>query len=155
ISEAEKSLRDLAAIPGLGASIEANPGTLGAGLGTLLPIYSEFENLIVIDPSGNVVARAVETGPATSLADRDWFQKPAATGQPYLGLPTMGRNTGRPLVPYGVPVYNDGRLVAVLGGTISLARLTDALAFANQKEETPVSLIDLRGSGVVLSHPDS
>ena len=56
------------------------------------------------------------------------FQQVIATGQPYLGMPIVSRLTGRPTLPYAVPLRDDsGVLRGVLVGGISLAVLSETV----------------------------
>jgi hypothetical protein len=63
-----------------------------------------------------------------SSADREWFQAVGATRQPYLGLPTISRSSGRPNVPYAVPILDGpGELRGVLISGIRIEALDEAL----------------------------
>lgn len=111
----------------------------------------------IVDSHG--IYRATGTTPATSLGnsagDREWFQQAMATGEAYLGLPTITRSTARPVVPYVVPVRNlKGEVKAVLVCGISLAALNDAFANFQTGPSARASLTDRRRGGIILAHVD-
>ncbi len=87
--------------------------------------------------------------------DREWFQETMKTGKPFLGLPTLSRATGRPNIPYSVPILdNQGEVQAIFVGGISLGVLSDAITKFQTGRSSRTSLLDLRGGGVLLAHPD-
>jgi signal transduction histidine kinase len=78
-----------------------------------------------------------------------------ATGKPYLGFPVISRGTGRPAIPYSVPVIDkQGEVRGVLVGGISLAALADAVTKFGAGPSSRTSLTDLRQGGVILAHRD-
>src|SRR5258706_14110314 len=101
--------------------------------------------------TGNIPLRGV----GNSVRDRDWFQQAIATGKPYLGFPVISRGTGRPAIPYSVPIIDkQGEVRGVLVGGISLAALADAITKFGAGPSSRTWLTDLRQGGVILAHRD-
>ncbi len=93
------------------------------------------------------------TSVGTSARDREWYQRSTATGQAYLGLPTMTRSTARPVVPYVVPIRSaDAAIKGLLLCGISLTALNDAFASFQTGPSARASLTDRRGGGIILAH---
>jgi PAS domain S-box-containing protein len=99
-----------------------------------------------------------QTGVTTigqSFADRDWFQQPAATLQPYQGVAVKSRASGLLVAPYGVPILDgEGKFRGVVSAGISLAALSDALVKVYYDIDTNASIIDSRNSGIIVAHVD-
>lgn len=90
-----------------------------------------------------------------SSADRDWFQQVKATGKPYLGTPAISQTTGRPAVPYGVPILDErGKLCGVLVAGISISVLSDVIVKTQVGLEASAALVDFRRGGIILAHAD-
>ena len=90
-----------------------------------------------------------------SFADRDWFQGALSTKQPYLGLPILARANNIPVETYAVPILDDqGQLRAILGGGISLAEVSEAIANVDYGLNTRASLVDLRNGGLIIADKD-
>jgi signal transduction histidine kinase/DNA-binding response OmpR family regulator len=109
--------------------------------------------------NGEGINRATGNVPPSNLGnrsnDRDWFQQAIATGHPYLGIPVISRGTGRPALPYAVPITDEKRQVkGVLVCGISLAALSDVIANFKTGAMAQSMLADLRQGGIILAHPD-
>jgi PAS domain S-box-containing protein len=116
-----------------------------------------FDSVSILDPRGIIrvsgVVQSLNIG--TSSADREWFQQVKATGKPYLGIPVLSRATGRPVVPFGVPIFDDReKLCGILVAGISLAALTDTIVKTQVGPEARASLQDFRQGGIILAHVD-
>jgi len=111
----------------------------------------------IFDAKG--INRATGNLPATGLgnnsAGREWFRAIMATRESYLGIPVISRGTGRPAVPYGVPVMDQkGEIKGMALCGISLAALNDAIAKFSTGPSARASLTDRRQNGIILAHPD-
>src|SRR5581483_4441047 len=92
----------------------------------------------------------------TSSADRDWFVEVRGTRDVYLGMPVISRSTGRPNIPFGVPVLDaDGSAAGVVVGGISTADLAETVARIRQEDAVRISVIDRRGRGAILADTES
>jgi len=84
-----------------------------------------------------------------SFADRDWFQGVMASGQPFLGTPTLAKANNMPVETFAVPILDtQGKIRAIITGGISLQNLSDSLVNIGSNSNTQVVLIDTRGSGL-------
>jgi diguanylate cyclase (GGDEF)-like protein/PAS domain S-box-containing protein len=102
--------------------------------------------------ASSVTARA-DNAPR-SVADRDWFQRVLATGQPSLGTPTASRGSGRPVVPFGVPIFaTDGTLRAIMVAPISLSALSEMLLKVRVDDDSSAAIDDIQ-RGVILADAD-
>ena len=90
--------------------------------------------VVVADKAGITVAQS-ESVPGrrgASIADRDYFRAIVAGGSQAVGSPVLGRFTGRPIVPFAVPIKDaSGMTAAVL---YSSAFLSDQALFAQLEQ---------------------
>ena len=87
-----------------------------------------------------------------SFADRDWFQGVMASGQPFLGTPTLAKANNMPVETFAVPILDtQGKIRAIITGGISLQNLSDSLVNIGSNSNTQVVLIDTRGSGLIIA----
>jgi len=122
-----------------------------------LTLNTRVSGCSIVDSQG--IMRATGTIPPTSLGasvvDREWFQPALATGEPYLGMPTMTRATSRPVVPYVTPVRNPKReFKGFLLCGISLETLNNAFAKFHTGPSARATLTDRRRGGLILAHSD-
>ncbi|MEA2659616.1 MAG: hypothetical protein QOF64_2212, partial [Candidatus Binatota bacterium] len=122
-----------------------------------LTLSPQVNGCSIVDGQG--IMRATGTMPPTSLGasvvDREWFQPALATGEPYLGMPTLTRATSRPVVPYVIPVRNPKReLKGFLLCGISLETLNNAFAKFHTGPSAQATLADRRRGGLILAHSD-
>jgi PAS domain S-box-containing protein len=90
-----------------------------------------------------------------SFADREWFQQAQETRQPYLGTPVKSRSTGQSVAPFDTPIFDEqGQFRGMLGGAISLAKLSNAIVNINYGQGTRALLIDFRNGGLVIADKD-
>jgi signal transduction histidine kinase/DNA-binding NarL/FixJ family response regulator len=142
----------------LAALLAQQPERLRPELALATRLRSSADSIAVVGLNGArlVTGAAVPDDPNVSLVDRDWFREVLATRAPALGLPVRSVTTGRPVVPYGVPILDqDGSLQAIVAVGISLASLSDEISAINTGPQSRPTLIDLRGGGIILAHPDA
>ncbi len=88
-----------------------------------------------------------------SFADREWFQQAVATKQPYQSVPIKSRATGSAIAPYVAPILNEqGQVIGVFAGSISLAKLSDVLIKINQNPAVNYTIADTRDGGLILAN---
>ena len=128
------ALKEVAAA--IAPDVLASPARLEPHLARHVATKALFANgVFVADRAGTTVAQSepVPGRVGASMADRDYFRAIMAGGSQAIGSPTLGRFSGRPLVPFAVPIRNaSGMVVAVL---CSAAYLSDRTLFA-QLEQT-------------------
>lgn len=122
-----------------------------------LTLSPQVNGCSIVDSEG--IMRATGTTPPTSLGtsvvDREWFEPALATGEPYLGIPTMTRATSRPVAPYVAPIRNPKReLKGYLLCGIALETLNDAFAKFQTGPSAQATLTDRRRGGLILAHSD-
>ena len=118
-----------------------------------------FENVIVSEPTGSLLARLVRGIPSTELphiGDREYFRQALTTDQPVVSEPLLGRVTQQPLTVIAVQVPGpDGKAAGVLAGTLALrsTSLFSNLGSTGQHDSSRNLVVDRKG--VVLAHPDA
>ncbi|MCX6032833.1 MAG: PAS domain S-box protein [Chloroflexi bacterium] len=140
------------------AVLENDPAEAEMHLAQFQEIDARFDSVAIYDAKGIGWASGLKDkwqNRGGTVADREWFQQTLATQKPYLGIPVLSRGTGRPVVTYAVPLFDDkGELRAVLVGGISLAALSDAITGIRVSSSARASLMDSRQGGIILAHPD-
>lgn len=156
IRSAQHGVRAFAARPGVVRAILADhPEAMTEDLIEFQRGNPIFDSLGFVDARGIQRASSAMNRPAGTAVDREWFQVAMASGQPYLGLPVVSRPTGRPVVPYAVPIVDaHGQVRAVLTAGISLAELADAITGIRIGPQARAALIDRRDGGRMLAHID-
>jgi len=139
------------------AATSDTPESASPDLAVFLHSYTPLAAITLFDLDG--VSRATGLAdPAAvgvSAADRDYFQEIARTKEPFVGRPIVSRITSLPVVPYAVPVVDtEGTMRAVLMGSISVARLSEALARVNPDSLLRISVVDRREGGTNIAHTD-
>lgn len=109
---------------------------------------SDFDTIFFISPDGSGIRSDHSTG---QYNDRDYFQKVLATQKPFVSEPLVARTTGKLAVIVAVPVFNNGQVTGVIGGSYSLEKLTGLVKGIKFKETGYGLLID--HSGTLIAHP--
>jgi len=122
-------------------------------LAKVLARAPELANVGLADEQGEVVCSAVPSPGGVSVADRSYFQRAMATGTFAVGDYIVGRVTGRPGLPVGIPITLDGGERAVLYAAIDGARLNDSLRAAGLPADGSLVVVDSAGT-VVARWPD-
>lgn len=128
-----------------------------AVLAQFVEIQTALDGCSLYDPNGIQMASSLAdaTTIGQSFADREWFQQVVATGQPYLGMAVLSRVTGRPVVPYTIPIFdNQQQLQGILTAGISLGVLSDTIVGLDFGLDSRVSITCLK-HGIILAHPDT
>lgn len=113
--------------------------------------HSAGGTLGLLDASGQLACRSPQVAQGIQLADRSYFRDAVQTGRFAIGEYTVSRATGRPVLPFGYPVYTEpGRL---LRGVAYVA--FDATQFGSQLRRMAMppeyTLVVADGNGVVLA----
>ncbi|HEY0582687.1 MAG TPA: cache domain-containing protein, partial [Chloroflexota bacterium] len=158
MADAQDAARELAARPQVRLAASRDElGSLEPDLQVWLQAHPRMQFVGLIDLDG--VRRAngmaeVGVSDGREAIGRDWFEAVLATGQPTLGKPGRSVMTGRPRVPFGVPVQDPaGNLRAVLIASISLEEVSTTLNHAQVGSNARTGLVDLE-NGLILSHAD-
>ncbi len=148
----------------LAASDPTNPddrGTPEDHLDELRRHYPGFLTLLRTDEQGLIMAASPAinaegqpmAGHGLSVADREYFRQPMATGRPFVSGVFRGRGFGGDLiVAMSAPVLEgSGRPVGVLEGSLNLSRLIEDLGQLGQLAGRTMVIVD-RNQRVVASH---
>jgi signal transduction histidine kinase/ActR/RegA family two-component response regulator len=109
------------------SKLEMTEHAVAPALKQELSLYDGFFSLVALDPEGNVIAWEPKGPGPTSLKDRDYFQAPLATGQPFVSDARQGQRNqatrGIPLVIMSAPIFDaGGRIKAVLAASLNLEK---------------------------------
>ncbi|HZT05802.1 MAG TPA: ATP-binding protein [Chloroflexota bacterium] len=113
-----------------------------------------YGNFGVADPSGAVICSAVDAGRDVSVADLEYFQRAATTGQFSVGEYRVSRFTGQPSLTYAYPLLDsDGATSMILFATMNLTWLGGAAAKSSLPDDATLSIVDRRGV-ILARYPD-
>ena len=117
----------------------------------MVNVYDYMYLTLALDPSGTDTARSDDSAPI-NYADRFWFQQ-AAAGSPINREAVISRSTGRPVVGFSAPIYDDNNAVAGVAfvGT-ELTELAEQVGATQVGQTGFIYLVDEMGR--VLAHPD-
>ena len=107
----------------------------------------KFDNINALALDGSGVRF---NGTTTNVSDREYYKAVVNTKQVYLSDPLLARNNGKLGVIIAVPVLEEGNLVKIVTGNVSLQRVTDLLKEVKFKESGYATLID--DSGMLIAH---
>jgi methyl-accepting chemotaxis protein len=80
----------------------------------------------MIDPEGNIFYTS-DGAPTANVKDREYFQR-AIKGETLIGSVVVSKNNGKLMAPITAPIFDEnGKIAAVLAGTLYLDTLTDTL----------------------------
>ncbi len=85
-----------------------NSGLVQQYLRELSGFYPQYDNISIWDANGDLVGSITPPVGPTNIADRPYFQRLMATGQPQVSELVVGRILGRPIVVVLVPIGEVG-----------------------------------------------
>jgi len=106
-----------------------------------------FDNINGLLPDGTGVRF---NGTTTNVSDLDYVKMVVSTKKMYIAEPRLTRGTGKLGVIIAVPVLEEGKLVKIVTGNVSLQRITELLKEVKFKESGYATLID--HSGMIIAH---
>jgi len=142
-------------------------GADGLDIGQAYPLLDRirrqfplFQRVLLVLPDGLVRLASPptsddgETIAGTNVADRAYVRVPMETRQPYVDPDILvGRTTGAPVMVISAPVIDrDGRVVAVLAGTIDLEYLTQLIGRLHHGRTGHA--VAVTRAGITVAHPD-
>jgi len=118
-----------------------------------------FDSVAVADATGQVTMMwdgSTYRSPGPNVSDRAYFKTAAAEGRPSVSELILGRLSAEPMVVLTYPVRREGRIDAVLIGTLELRRrdLVSAITEAGSEEEAGRITVVTDLHGRILAHPD-
>ena len=119
---------------------------------------SLFDGNFIARLDGRMVALSDAKGvrdPMLDIADRSYFRLTLQQGRPIVSEPIRSRATNEPVILLTVPVRgNDGRIVAVIGGSLRLASRGLLPDITDADEDDPAITVVVDAQGRIISHPD-
>ncbi|WP_027578723.1 ATP-binding protein [Bradyrhizobium sp. Ai1a-2] len=117
--------------------------------------YPEFIIFIVVDIDGNSFCDSTRDHNPSTAAGRSYFARVLRTGQFTVGEFAVGRNTGRNVLQFALPFYDDG---GRMGGIVVAALSLDWLATYIEKKGVPagaaLAITDRNGT-CLARYPDN
>jgi diguanylate cyclase (GGDEF)-like protein len=122
----------------------ATHGRLEEYLRSVCAKFSDYEELLVVDPQGNVLATSAEQGGPSGLPE-GWVQL-AGTDRPIVGQPYVDPRLQRSVVTIAGPVRSlRGDFLGALAAKLDLEALGEILALYSADSTSDISLVDRQG----------
>ena len=124
-----------------------------SSLGLMLMYVGDRRGVgLAVDPPLNADNRPAA---GTDFSDRDYYRELVRTGRTAMSRAQLGKNTRRPSVQIGTPIWNtdDGSLVGFAEGSVDLGEI-QLLADRIGASHPGLKAVVLDGEGRVLAHPD-
>jgi diguanylate cyclase (GGDEF)-like protein len=123
-------------------------------LGSVRAKFSDYDELLVVNPSGTVLVSTAERPGALPLPP-DWL-KLARADRPILGEAHWDRARGKAVLAIGVPITAvDGALLGVLAGTVNFGTVERMLARLDPGPEGHAYLVRRDGTVLVSPRPEA
>ncbi len=110
----------------------------------------DFDNLYVVWPDGGAIT---DTGNKVNVADREYFQI-ALRGEANISDPLVSKSTGNIVASVAVPIYEEGKVVGVMGGSIKTQAIAELINEVKVGNSGYAYLIDRNGNCVAHPNPD-
>jgi len=147
-----KLARELAARPDAIQAAEKQSASFSEVLKHFAAVSGDYQVVYGLDPSGKGFADSHGgKNIGIDLGDRDYFKKARAEMKPVVGDMVLAKTTGKPVLPFCVPIVKDGRFI----GAIATIMTTDALSarFAEMKVGKTGYASIINREGMVMIHP--
>jgi signal transduction histidine kinase len=117
--------------------------------------YPEFIAFIVVDMNGDSFCDSLSEHRQSTAAGRAYFASVVKTGKFTIGGFAVGRNTGRNVLQFALPFYdNENRMGGVIVAALSLDWLADYIAKKGVPAGASIAIIDRNGICLAL-YPDN
>jgi len=152
---ADKELKlahELAARPDTIQAAEKQSASFSEVLKHFAAVSGDYQVVYALDPSGRGFADSHGgKNIGIDLGDRDYFKKAKAEMKPVVGDMVLAKTTGKPVLPFCVPIVKDGKFL----GAIATIMTTDALSarFAEIKVGKTGYASVINREGMVMIHP--
>lgn len=144
---ARQTLTAIAHVPGL---LEKTAQECHGYLKELREQLPMYRNLGVIGLDGRFLCSSMGGADATDVSDRDYFMEAKAGDSFAVGSYTLGRLTGRPVLPFAIPMRDaQDRVVAVAFASLDLNELSKSFTSADLPQSSRVMVMDR--DGVILA----
>lgn len=154
IAETRILLNTLARVPQIYPERPNNCNAFFTGLGEDLP----YNFLGVATPAGDVVCGVPTLENVINIADRPYFQRALATNGFAAGDFQLSRVSGKPILVFAVPIFNNydstEDVKGVIMASIELSWLQEKISVAALPEGSTITVFDQFGT-VMARHPDT
>lgn len=117
--------------------------------------YPEFIAFIVVDMNGDSFCDSFKEHRQSTATGRAYFASVVKTGQFTVGEFAVGRNTGRKVLQFALPFYDDeDRMGGVIVAALSLDWLADYIAKKGVPAGAAIAITDRNGVGLAR-YPDN
>ncbi len=113
----------------------------------------DYEDLIVINPDGLVVATSLDGSIGIDVSERPYF-KEAMAGSISMGAPSISKGTGLPVFVIAAPVYDTNRSVVGVAAVVVNLDFVWTIIKDSKIGETGYTYVT-DADGLVIAHPDS
>jgi methyl-accepting chemotaxis protein len=147
-----KLARELATRPDTIQAAEKQSASFSETLKNFAAASGDYQVVYGLDPSGKGFADSHGgKNIGIDLGDRDYFKKAKAEMKPVVGDMVLAKTTGKPVLPFCVPIMKDGKFI----GAIATIMTTDALSarFAEMKVGKTGYASVINREGMVMIHP--
>jgi len=146
VDAAEQLLGAIAAMPELRTLGRARCQAYFERLRERYPMYSNI-GLLALD--GQPVCHANAGLGDAAVADRDYFRDAISARRFVMGEPIFGRLTGRPVIPFAMPVREGGEVTGVVFAALDLASVSASLARVEMPAGARMMMADRHGRALV------
>ena len=147
-----KLAKELATRPDAIQAAEKQSAAFSETLKHFAAASGDYQVVYGLDPSGKGFADSHGgKNIGIDLGDRDYFKKAKAEMKPVVGDMVLAKTTGKPVLPFCVPIVKDGKFI----GAIATIMTTDALSarFAEIKIGKTGYASIINREGMVMIHP--
>lgn len=109
---------------------------------------SNYNNIGMILPNGKGYAKGIF---GTDFSDRDYFEL-AIKGTANISKPLIDKNTGELTKTYAVPLYNNGKIVAVIAADYDVEFVSEFLSISTFNGESFSLICDSNGEIIIPSY---
>ncbi|MBP8696152.1 MAG: Cache 3/Cache 2 fusion domain-containing protein [Syntrophobacterales bacterium] len=147
-----KLAQELASRPETIQAAEKQSAAFSEVLKHVAAVSGDYQVIYGLDPSGKGFADSHGgKNIGIDLGDRDYFKKAKAEMKHVVGDMVLAKTTGKPVLPFCVPIVKDGKFI----GAIATIMTTDALSarFAEMKVGKTGYASVINREGMVMIHP--
>jgi PAS domain S-box-containing protein len=149
IQGAEQLLGAIASVPDLASAERTHCQPYLQALRARYPLYT---NIALFDTHGDPLCHALgESGP--QVRDRDYFRLAISGKRFVIGEAVIGRVSGKPSVPFAMPVIEGEKVVAVVLAGLDLEKASQTLEAVELPQGSRVVVADRRGR-VIMQTPN-
>ncbi len=122
-------------------------------------LLAQFDTVVLASADGTVQVVHDERGfqrPSFSVADRSYFREVQRTGQSVVSEPVIGRVSSEPVVLFVHPLHSEGRLAALIMGSIRLRSGALLAGLADGVGHAGTGLVVVTDTaGHIIAHPNA